>query len=167
MKRIAIGIIAAGIALGGLVWIARSDSRSATASRDRTSGTLTAEGADRHDFGTISMAAGNVQHQFTIRNTSDETVTIENVTTSCMCTTASLRDSSGRTYGAFGMPGHGTSPKTNIRVAPGESVTVDAVFDPAAHGPSGTGLAQRSIYLETNSAASPTIELAFQAVVTR
>ena len=44
---------------------------------------------------------------------------------------------------------------------------LEAVFDPAAHGPSGVGLAQRYVYLETNSAKSPKLEISFQAMVTR
>ncbi len=126
---------------------------------------LTAEEI-RFDFGAISMANGNVSHNFTLKNEGPESVIIEKVYTSCMCTTALITDSSGGKYGEFGMPGHANS-KTNVEVLPGETVTVEAIFDPAAHGPSGVGLAQRSIYLETNSVASPKLELFFQAMVSR
>lgn len=121
------------------------------------------------DFDTISMSAGKVSHRFEIQNNGAEPVRIEKVFTSCMCTTAFIADSAGNRYGEFGMPGHGhsSSPKTNIEVKPGETVFVDAVFDPAAHGPSGVGLAERSVYLETNSRQSPKIELLFRATVTR
>lgn len=118
------------------------------------------------DFATISMKNGKVTHRFEVKNTGSESVRILKVATSCMCTTATVIDSAGANRGTFGMPGH-TSPKTNIEVRPGESAFIDAVFDPAAHGPSGVGLADRSVYLETNSAATPQLELTFRAVVTQ
>lgn len=124
-------------------------------------------GEKSFDFETISMKNGNVSHDFEIKNEGAESVVIEKVYTSCMCTTAMITDSAGKTYGAFGMPGHGRTPSTNISVAPSESVAIKAIFDPNAHGPSGVGLAQRSVYLETNSAQSPKLELRFQATVTR
>lgn len=118
------------------------------------------------DFNTISMKDGNVSRQFEVRNDGEEPLIIEKVYTSCMCTTAYIINNSGKKYGAFGMPGHALS-KTNIEIGPGESAVVEAIFDPKAHGPSGVGLAQRSIYLETNSAKSPKLELSFQAMVTK
>ena len=119
------------------------------------------------DFNTISMKDGNVSHQFEIRNDGVEPVVIEKVYTSCMCTTAYITDSSGKRYGEFGMPGHTGSSGTKIEVAPGEAANVEAIFDPNAHGPSGVGFIQRSVYLETNSAASPKMEFSFQATVVR
>ena len=117
------------------------------------------------DFGTISMKDGNVSHEFELKNEGTEPLTIEKVSTSCMCTTAFLIDSSGKKYGGFGMPGHGTA-RADVEIGPGETLILEAVFDPAAHGPSGVGLAQRFIYLETNSSKSPKLELSFNATVT-
>lgn len=119
------------------------------------------------DFNTILMKDGEVYHRFELKNNGAEPVRIEKVYTSCMCTTASIIDASGRKRGTFGMPGHGLPSRTDVEIAPGESAYIDAVFDPAAHGPSGVGLAQRSIYLDTNSATSPKLELSFQAMVVR
>jgi hypothetical protein len=119
------------------------------------------------DFSTIRMEDGDVSHAFVLTNEGEEPVLIEKVYTSCMCTSTYITDSRGRKYGAFSMPGHGGYPKTRIDVLPGESVSGDAVFDPAAHGPSGVGLVQRSIYLETDSKESPKIELNFTAMVIR
>lgn len=119
------------------------------------------------DFNTISMEDGNVSHRFEVKNEGEEQVIIEKVYTSCMCTTAYITNSSGKKYGGFGMPGHGLSPKTSIEIGPGESAIIEAIFDPKAHGPSGVGLVQRSIYLETNSAKSPKLEFSFQATVVR
>ena len=156
------GIIA-GIAL--LTLLLRNGN-GASAVTETSSGRLVAE-TTMHDFGTISMGAGDVMQEYIVRNTGDDTLTITKAYTSCMCTVANVVDPTGKRSGAFGMPGHGPTPKANITLAPGETATVEAVFDPAAHGPSGVGLAERTVYLETNSTATPTMELSFRAMVTR
>ena len=43
------------------------------------------------------------------------------------------------------MPGHGATSEVDRLVAPGEEVTVQAVYDPNAHGPDGVGRADRVI----------------------
>jgi hypothetical protein len=119
------------------------------------------------DFGEIPLTGGLVETTYKLTNIGDEPVTIGKVFTSCMCTTASIIESDGKEKGVFGMPGHrGILTHAESLVAPGESVTVKAVYDPAAHGPSGVGLVQRSIYLETNSQTKPKVELRFKAMVT-
>ena|SRR3990167_2655127 len=119
------------------------------------------------DFGTINMNNGNVTHEFRLANDSSEVVKIQKAYTSCMCTTAFITDNAGIRYGAFGMAGHGLQNNIDVELTPGETMMLEAVFDPAAHGPSGVGLAQRYVYLETNSAKSPKLEISFQAMVTR
>jgi len=119
------------------------------------------------DFGTISMKDGVVSHVFELQNNGDTPIIIGKVYTSCMCTTATLTDESGEKYGVFGMPGHGLLSETNVLVVPGETLAVEARFDSAAHGLSGVGLNERSIYLETNSDTSPKTELRFRATVMR
>jgi len=120
------------------------------------------------DFGTILMQDGPVSKKFKIVNNGDEILKIGKVYTSCACTTASIIDESGKKYGKFGMPGHkGFRSIADVKVKPDESVVVEVVYDPAFHGPSGVGLAQRSIYIESNSTKSPKLELKFQAIVTR
>lgn len=131
------------------------------------SNSMLVTGETAFDFKTIFMKNGNVSHTFEFKNEGTESITIEKVYTSCMCTTAFVTDASGTRYGKFGMPGHGgASPLTSIEVKPGESAMLEAVFDPNAHGPSGVGFIERSIYLETNSAKSPKLEFSFQATVT-
>ena len=117
-----------------------------------------------YNFGTIQMGNGNVSHQFALKNMGEGPVMIEKIYTSCMCTAAFLVTASGERLGPFGMPGH-TTPKTNIKLDRGESATLEAVFDPAAHGPSGIGLAQRSVYIKTTSKDSPEMEFSFEALV--
>ncbi|MBI2046038.1 MAG: DUF1573 domain-containing protein [Parcubacteria group bacterium] len=119
------------------------------------------------DFKTISMKDGEVAHDFQIENTGTEPITIKKIYTSCMCTNAFIIDGDGNTYGGFGMPGHSGSGTANIQINAGDNAIVRAVFDPNAHGPSGVGLAARSIYVETNSSRLPKLELSFRAMVTR
>jgi hypothetical protein len=120
------------------------------------------EGTDYYEFGSVSMAAGKVKHQFKIRNTSAEPVVIGKMYTSCMCTTASLM-MGGKTFGPVGMPGHGGIPSLNQTINPNEEASVEVVFDPAAHGPAGIGRIQRTVTLENNT-GNP-IELQFVAIV--
>jgi len=114
------------------------------------------------DFGSISMAAGKVSHRFWFRNDGAEPVLLERIHTSCMCTTATLVKAM-RILGTYGMAGHGPLPEVNQTLAPGESAYVDAVFDPAAHGPAGLGRTQRFITIERAGGAP--LKLAFSADV--
>ncbi len=119
------------------------------------------------DFGTISMKNGDVSKKFEIKNTGLDSVVVNKVYTSCMCTIAKITDFLGENSGPYGMPGHGGGvSRANIEIKPGEKIQVEAIFNPAAHGPSGVGLAQRTVYLETNSSKTPKVELNFKAVVT-
>lgn len=119
------------------------------------------------DFGKILMKNGKVSHNFALKNEGEETIKIEKIYTSCMCTEAGVIDESGKKYGPFGMPGHGgLSSKTDIKVEAGKSVVIEAIFDPAAHGPQGVGPLKRFIYIETNSRLNPLIQLSFEANVT-
>ena len=154
--------------LAGIVVLAGAFSgNSQNSSSIYSNGVLTAENND-YDFGTISMANGNVSYKFKLKNEGNEKIIIKKVYTSCMCTTAAILDESGKKLGDFGMPGHGgSSSAANIEVKNNESIVVEAVFDPTAHGPAGTGLAQRSVYIETNSQKSPKVELNFTATVTQ
>jgi len=109
------------------------------------------------------MAAGKVTHQFKIKNTSSEAVIINKIYTSCMCTTAMLTIGD-KQLGPYGMPGHEDIPRIDQMVNPNEEVTIDAVFDPSAHGPAGIGQIQRTITLENN--AGQPVELSIAATVT-
>ena len=163
MNKTILLIAVAVLVLGGLIWIARPNSQNSEASSTPSNGALTIEEANNYDFGTISMAAGKVTHQFKIKNTGADAVTISKMYTSCMCTTATLL-MGDKKFGPYGMPGHGTIPKINRIVNPNEEISVDVVFDPAAHGPAGVGRIQRAITIENNAGQS--VELQFVAIVT-
>lgn len=163
MTNTILGVIAAIVILGGLIFIARPDAANNAAAPLQGNGTLTVEEANKYDFGTISMAAGNVAHQFKLKNIGSEPVTVSKIYTSCMCTTATLAIGNKK-LGPFGMPGHGAVPKVNQALAPGEDAIVEVVFDPAAHGPAGVGRIERTITIENNTGRP--IELRFAALVT-
>ena len=127
-------------------------------------GMLVAE-ENSYDFGTISMADGKVSHIFTVKNISTAPAVIKKVFTSCMCTTVLLVTREGK-VGPFGMAGHAQIPEINKTIAPGEEVSVEVTFDPAAHGPSGTGKIRRVVYVEQGGSDKP-LELVFEANVTK
>ncbi|MBI4280992.1 DUF1573 domain-containing protein [Candidatus Uhrbacteria bacterium] len=136
-----------GAILIGIIWFARP-SPSATDKSAANDGDLTLS-TQSFDFDTISMAAGSVKTAFTVQNQQSLPVTISRLYTSCMCTTATLRKN-GQDFGPFGMQGHGSIPKINQSIAPGEEATVEVVFDPTAHGPAGVGRINRVVFVETS-----------------
>lgn len=163
-------IIIAVLVLVLLIWIMRPEKGGVASGLASTSASLSSENevlmveeANNYDFGRISMAAGKVAHQFKIKNTNNETVTIEKMYTSCMCTTATLT-AGDKVLGPYGMPGHGAIPRIDQLINPNEEVTVEVVFDPAAHGPAGVGRIQRTVTIENNGGEP--VELQFVAMVT-
>jgi len=114
-----------------------------------TEGTFVS-GAQVFSFGKVSMRDGVVRHDFKLKNDSGEAMRITSVSTSCMCTKAVVVAPDGEKQGPFGMPGHGGSSSADIAVPAGEEVTVQVVFDPAAHGPAGVGRVSREIGLTTD-----------------
>lgn len=118
------------------------------------------------DFGIVSMAKGKVQHAFTLTNTSDKPEIISSAETSCMCTEAMLAFADGQKHGPFGMPGHGGAHHhmEPVSVQPGETLQVETIFDPTAHGPAGVGKIARDVYVRTVDGRTTT--LSFAAEVT-
>lgn len=157
-----IGFIAAILILVGLVWITRLDSPSGAASVKVSGGSLTTE-ERKYDFGSISMAAGNVEREFRLKNSGAEAIVIKKIYTSCMCTEATLIIGDRR-KGPFGMPGHGSLGSIQEVVGPGEEAIIEVVFDPQAHGPAGVGPIQRVVTIEHDSGQP--IGLEFRAIVT-
>lgn len=118
------------------------------------------------DFGTVSMKNGKVSHSFKMKNTGSSPVKITKVTTSCMCTEATIVNGASR-KGPFGMPGHGgLASKINEVVKMGQEIIIEVEVDPAAHGPQGTGPAKKVVYIETDSATNPTLKLEIDINVT-
>lgn len=159
MKKKLLTLLVGIVFVGGLIWLA---SRTSAPSASADPSLLTAT-EYTHDFGTISMAAGNVMHDFTVNNPTAEPLTVRQMYTSCMCTEAFFVMDM-QEYGPFGMPGHGMTPSLNQVIAPGETAAVRAIFDPAAHGPAGVGRINRVVSVLTDDGR--TLELTFTATVT-
>ncbi|MBU6501092.1 MAG: DUF1573 domain-containing protein [Patescibacteria group bacterium] len=114
------------------------------------------------DFGTISMANGKVEHDFSFTNSGDSVVTVNRADTSCMCTEAVL-NFGGKEFGPFGMAGMGFAPSINEVVPVGGEMNLRTIFDPAAHGPSGIGAIERQVTVYTDKGQ---FQVAFKALVT-
>lgn len=176
-RNLALGAAAIAVALAGAVFIAKPGAGTATsaspvpvaalpalavpvAASPAAGGLHAREGY--FDFGSISMAAGKVTHRFWFRNESSNSVLIRKIYTSCMCTTATFVKGM-KIINSYGMPGHGPLPAVNESLKPGEAAYVDAVFDPAAHGPAGLGPTQRVVTIESDAGAP--LEIHFAANV--
>ena len=165
IKTIALSLILFTAVIGAMIWFngKNNEPQTATINNGGAGGILTAD-AINYDFGNIGIKKGFVNHEYVLENKSDKIIKISEVSTSCMCTSAKL-EVSGKTYGPFGMPGHGGGfTKAGIIVNPGEKAVVNATFDPAAHGPAGIGEVQREIYI--NTGADEQMVLGFKVNVT-
>lgn len=92
------------------------------------------------DFGDVpngEIAARDV----TVRNAGDAELVVENISTSCGCTTATLEP---------------------MRLTPGKSGTLHIEVDAGEHGPELTGPLVRQVFINSNDPAQPevTVELA-------
>lgn len=149
--------------IGILFWLGRSTTTAGKKTSADQLGALSLIAEQKgFDFGEISMAAGKVSYRFKIQNSNDEPYPINQIYTSCMCTSATLLMNSKR-IGPFGMPGHGLAPKINEILGAGEEAEVEVAFDPAAHGPAGVGTIERSVFVESEK-GSP-LELSIKATV--
>lgn len=165
-----VGIILFWVAaLGALIYFVPfekilSQSTQNNSADNLTNAVLTA-GHYEYDFGTIQITGGKVKHSYNLKNDGPDALSISKVWTSCMCTTAQIKISNGKTYGLFGMGGgHGGSTTANIDIVAGEEFELIAEFDPMAHGPDAIGPIQRAIYIKTNTAKEP-LGLSFTANV--
>ncbi|MDP2587220.1 MAG: DUF1573 domain-containing protein [bacterium] len=164
-KSIVPAIIALSVIVlfvGGLLWMARPD-LSGAEPQDLVAATSLTVAEQRYDFGEISMEDGLVSHEYVVTNSSPEPVILSKMYTSCMCTQAELLHQD-EVHGPFGMVGHGTMPRLDESIGPGEEFMVKAIYDPNAHGPAGVGPVDRVVSLETDS--GELLELQLVAVVT-
>ena len=162
MKNLLFKIIMAILIVGSL-WLINILSVNKPASTDQNQSQPISATETLYDFGKISMQDGKVKHQYIIKNSAAEPITITKVHTSCMCTTAIIKVDD-KQVGPFGMEGHGgTVPKIDFTIAPGKEGYVEAEFDPAAHGSAGIGNIERSVIIESHGHAK--LELKFKAEV--
>lgn len=156
------GVITLVVLIGGIALVN---------SRPTESQVLSPIGADvveanptEYDLGEVPMKDGEVTREYRIKNTTDKPLKIKKIVTSCMCTRAKVAIGE-RESRLFGMEGHGDrNPPVNMELPAGQEALVTAVFDPAAHGPSGVGPFDRVVTL-TFSDPAGVVELKFKGVV--
>lgn len=102
--------------------------------------------ATSFDWGDIPMYKGNAIKVFTIKNKGTDTLKIYNIKTSCHCTKA-YATISGIDSPSFGMSGLSA---WIGEVSAGTEAKLTVAFDPAYHGPQGTGPINRFVSVETN-----------------
>lgn len=104
----------------------------------------------QHNFGTVSTVKGEVSAMITISNNGTEALVINNMDTSCGCTSASIV-SNGEEGPRFSMSMHGTNPKNWQQVIPpGKSVQLKVYYNPQVHK-NLRGVVTRSIYIFSNA----------------
>lgn len=135
-----------------------------TAAKDGNSASVITATEKLFDFGTISMSKGDVSHIFKVSNPTSQDVKIAKLGTSCMCTSAFIVNKDGSKRGPFGMPGMGFVPPADEVIKAGDSLEVEAVYNPNAHGPAGVGPVDRFVILTEESGA--TLQLEIKAKVT-
>ncbi|MDO8599794.1 MAG: DUF1573 domain-containing protein [bacterium] len=115
------------------------------------------------DWGTIPYSGGNAVKTFIIKNEGTEILKLQNIKTSCTCTRAQISTEQGKSP-YFTM--HSISSWLG-EVAPGKEAQLAVIFDPAFHGPSGTGPITRLISVETNDKNKPKLEFSLKGVVVK
>lgn len=154
------------LVLAGLLTFAivKSAKNSGSSPPDNSGGTPKMEISPlEFDAGNISMAAGLFKKDFEIKNTGTGDLKISSISTSCHCTTALLRIN-GKESNKFGMDG---SPAYWSGIIPtGQTGQLEVIFDPAFHGPQGTGPATREIYFTTNDPQNKEAKVTLNANVT-
>jgi hypothetical protein len=100
-----------------------------------------------YELGSVPIDKGIITREYSVINTTDQTMKLKKITTSCMCTQAKVKIGERETR-FFGMEGHGVIiPSVNLEIEPGQEVLVSVNFDPAAHGKEGIGLFDRVVWL--------------------
>lgn len=83
-----------------------------------------------HDFGDVSQAAGIVSKKFIIQNTGKTDLEINNLLSSCGCTTAAMVVN-GEEGPRFGM--HNNPKDWSTIIKPGETADIKVYYDPDTH----------------------------------
>lgn len=143
------------IIIGGGALLFLSDNGALSVPRTQSSAALSLD-RPSHDFGTLDIYGGVVTTTFMLTNNGEEDVLIIEGSTTCGCT-------SGEIDGVnFGMH---EQMQRDVAIPAGGTKELAVIFDPLAHGPSGVGLAERAVFLKTDSRVTPEVVVRFQALV--
>lgn len=148
------------IILGGVLFYAqpKSSDHSTMAAQPSADSLKVAMEPQNYDFGTISMKNGLVNKEFTIKNNQTDPLFLSEVYTSCMCTNAQIRINN-QEFGPFGMQGHGAMKMLNQSLSAGQEARLVVTFDPNAHGPSGIGVIERSVTIQSDNGETASINI--------
>lgn len=153
-------IVVAVLALGGAFFL--SSKSSGTAGQSESLLLNIESSPNFYDLGSVPINGGIVAKEYEVKNTTDRTLKLSRIATSCMCTLASVKIGDKETK-FFGMEMTGDkNPLLNIDLKPGEIARVTTKFDPAAHGPQGVGPFDRIVWLYFNEGIK---ELKFSGTV--
>jgi hypothetical protein len=121
---------------------------------------------EHYELGNVDLNGGLVTKEYEVANDTDQSMKLQKIVTSCMCTQAKV-SVGGKESRFFGMEHRGDrNPSINYEIPSGETAKVTVNFDPAAHGPQGTGPFDRVVTL-TFSEPAGTKKLTFDGTVVR
>lgn len=162
---IAAFLITIVLIIGGAVVISRGSSSSSSSTSQNTTQELNIEANPSfYNLGDVPIGGGIVSKEYEVKNTTDKTLKLSRIATSCMCTTASIKIGEKGTK-FFGMEMSGDkNPPVNLAMAAGQTGKVTVNFDPAAHGPQGVGAFDRIVWLYFNEGIK---ELKFSGTVVK
>ena len=158
--KLLIGVAIVVIGLGGALFYAQPKDQDHSNMPAEASGATLDLALDplKYDFGTISMKNGLVTKSFKVKNTQDRQIDLSTAYTSCMCTTAKIVID-GQEYGPFSMQGHGAMKMLNQKLRPGQEAELLVTFDPNAHGPSGIGVIERTVSLQSEKGDIASVDI--------
>jgi hypothetical protein len=148
-QGIAVGIIATVVLLFGGIFFLTKTTATPQITASQNAKAFVVE-ATSFDWGNIPMYKGNALKTFTIKNTGTDTLKLFNIKTSCHCTKAYT------TINGIEGPHFGMSDLSAWigEVVPGKDAKLTVAFDPAYHGPQGTGPINRFVSVETNDSSN-------------
>ena len=116
------------------------------------------------NLGEIPMDEWKIEIPFELVNSGQQDIVLWNAETSCMCTEWYIV---GDESNIIKMRWHWAGASLNKTLKPGETTKLIAIYDPNAHWPNGTGQISRHVYVQTNSATSPTLDFVFNGNVVK
>ena len=104
-----------------------------------------------YELGDVPINGGIVTKEYEIKNTSGSDMELVKIVTSCMCTSAAVKVGDDETRSFSMEMGGDKNPLISVKLKKDETAKVTVRFDPAAHGPQGTGPFDRviSLYFDT------------------
>jgi len=161
LKKIIIGTLVLIVVIGGWFILSQQSQNNKTSNTSNGTGVLKLVSENNFNFGEILMTGGFVRHNFTLKNTGDGPITITSAESSCSCTSANIINAKGDKVGPFGMVMSGvrnSNPRINMKILPGEEVTVEAIYNPLKHGINATGEIVREIFVKTDNGSEVSMQ---------